>query len=140
MLSCMIDAKEERDVATADVPGEFLQTDDISAESRIRLDGIMAELLAKINPELYQKLIFKDEKGRKVLYGECLQAICGTLNAALLFWLNMSNDQKKRGFTMNQYDSCVINNMIDGKQCTILWHMDDIKVPHVDPNVVKFVL
>jgi hypothetical protein len=25
--------------------------------------------------------------------------------------------------------------MIDGKQCTVLWHVDDLKISHVDPNV-----
>jgi hypothetical protein len=25
--------------------------------------------------------------------------------------------------------------MIDGKQCTILWHVDDLKISHVDPQV-----
>lgn len=27
LLSCMIDAKEQRDVAMADIPGAFMQTD-----------------------------------------------------------------------------------------------------------------
>ena len=30
--------------------------------------------------------------------------------------------------------------MIDGKQCTILWHMDDLKMSHVDPAVVTAML
>lgn len=30
--------------------------------------------------------------------------------------------------------------MIDGKQCTILWHVNDIKVSHVNPAVVKSIL
>jgi hypothetical protein len=25
--------------------------------------------------------------------------------------------------------------MIDGKQCTVLWHVDDLKISHVDPGV-----
>jgi hypothetical protein len=30
--------------------------------------------------------------------------------------------------------------MINGKQCTILWHVDDIKVSHVKPNTITKVL
>jgi hypothetical protein len=30
--------------------------------------------------------------------------------------------------------------MIDGKQCTALWHVDDIKISHEDPKVVDSVL
>ncbi|KAI2512927.1 Reverse transcriptase (RNA-dependent DNA polymerase) [Fragilaria crotonensis] len=30
--------------------------------------------------------------------------------------------------------------MINGKQCTILWHVDDLKISHVDPKVVDDVI
>ena len=26
--------------------------------------------------------------------------------------------------------------MIDGKQCTIVWHVDDLKISHIDPEAV----
>ncbi len=39
------------------------------------------------------------------------------------------------GFEINPYDRCVANKMIDGKQCTILWYVDDNKVSHMDPKV-----
>ena len=35
MLSSMIDAYEERDVAMADIPGAFLQTEDSSGETHL---------------------------------------------------------------------------------------------------------
>jgi hypothetical protein len=39
------------------------------------------------------------------------------------------------GFEINPYDWCVANKIIDGKQCTILWHVDDLKKSHVDAKV-----
>ena len=33
-----------------------------------------------------------------------------------------------------------MNNIIDQKQCIILWHFDDLKTSHVDPAVVFSVL
>ena len=36
---------------------------------------------------------------------------------------------------MNPYDWCVANKDINGKQCTIVWHVDDLKISHVDPVV-----
>jgi len=27
--------------------------------------------------------------------------------------------------------------MVDGKQCTILWHVNDLKISHVSPEVVN---
>ena len=39
------------------------------------------------------------------------------------------------GFMPNLYDHCVVNKIIEGKQCTIGWHVDDIKISHQDPQV-----
>ena len=30
--------------------------------------------------------------------------------------------------------------MINGKQCTILWHVDDLRISHVDSNVVTDII
>jgi hypothetical protein len=120
ILSCMIDAKEGRDTATADIPSAFLQTDNLSGDTHLRFDEIMTELLVKIDPELYSKHIQTDSKGKKLLYAERLKAIYGTLNAALLFWLKLSKDLEAWGFKMIPYDWCIMNKKIDNKQCTIL--------------------
>ncbi len=37
---------------------------------------------------------------------------------------------------MNSYDNCVASKTINGNQCTILWHVDDLKISHIDPQVV----
>ena len=46
----------------------------------------------------------------------------------------------KYGFELNQYDKCVANKVINGKQCTITWYVDDKKISHVDENVVTEML
>ena len=33
-----------------------------------------------------------------------------------------------------------MNNIIDNKQCNILWNVDDLKTSHVDPAVVSIFL
>jgi hypothetical protein len=38
---------------------------------------------------------------------------------------------------MNLYDACVWNKVIDGKQCTICFHVDDCKISHVSNQVVE---
>lgn len=40
------------------------------------------------------------------------------------------------GFTINASDPCVVNKIVDGKQLTVVCHVDDIKVSHVDRDVV----
>ena len=49
MLSCVIDAKEKRDVGTVDLPGAFMQAD-MEDEVYMKLEGKMAELMVRIDP------------------------------------------------------------------------------------------
>ena len=77
MLSCMIDAKEWRDVATADIPGAFMQTD-MEDTIHMMLEGKMAELLVKIDPKLYQKYLLV-KNGKPIMYVQLKKALYGTL-------------------------------------------------------------
>ena len=36
----------------------------------------------------------------------------------------------------NLYDSCMMNKMVQGKQLTVAWHVDDLKVLHKISTVV----
>ena len=105
----------------------------------LKLEGKIAELLAKIDPKAYENFIHM-ENGKKVMYVKLCKALYGTLQAALLFWQTLSEKLLKWGFEVNPYDWCVANKTINGKQCTVLWHVDDIKISHVDKNVVTQVL
>ena len=40
-----------------------------------------------------------------------------------------------QGCELNAHDPCVANKMINGKQHTVSWHVDDLKASHVDPKV-----
>jgi hypothetical protein len=100
----------------------------------VKFEGEIAEMLVKLDPKLYRKYV-KDENGKTVLHVELLKALCGTLKAALLFWKLLSSKLTSWGFEITPCDWCVANEMIDGKQCTILWHVDDLKISHVDPGV-----
>ena len=44
------------------------------------------------------------------------------------------------GFTLNLYDLCVANKIVNGSQCTVVFYVDDNKISNVDPEVVKDVL
>jgi hypothetical protein len=44
------------------------------------------------------------------------------------------------GFKLNPFDSCVANKKNDGQQCTIAWHFDDLKISHIDSNVVSDII
>jgi hypothetical protein len=138
-LSCVVDAKENRDVCTVDIPNAFLQAK-MEGVVYMKLEGTMADLLLQIDPQLYVKFARKGARGKTVLYVRLRKALYGTLKAALLFWRHLSLSLKKQGFEANPYDQCVVNKTINGKQCTILWHVDDLKISHVDPKVVTTVI
>jgi hypothetical protein len=77
------------------------------------------------------------EGNKKVLYVALQKDLYRTLQVALLFWKNISTFLiEEMGFTMNPYDWCMVNKMINGKQCTLIWHVDDIKGSHVEQSVL----
>jgi hypothetical protein len=56
MLSCVIDAKERCTVVTANIPGAFMQAE-MDEILYMKLEGPLAKLLVKINPEKYKKYV-----------------------------------------------------------------------------------
>ena len=67
-------------------------------------------------------------------------AAYGTLKAALLFWKKLSSNPKQRGYVINPYDWFVSNKDINGTQCTIVWHVDDLKIFHNDLAVIDEII
>lgn len=41
------------------------------------------------------------------------------------------------GFTLNPYDMCVANKIVNDNQLTILWYVDDLKISHVEKQIVE---
>ena len=124
-ITCLVDAIENRYVATCDVPGAFMHSD-INEQVHLKLEGEITELLIKVD-STYAEFV-THEKGKTVIYMELSKALYSTLQAALLFWKNLSEFLiKDQGFQVNPYDWCVFNKVINGKQCTISWHVDDLK-------------
>lgn len=42
----------------------------------------------------------------------------------------------ENGFYIKPYDLCVANKTINSKQFTCIWHADDLKLSHKDPQEV----
>ena len=51
-----------------------------------------------------------------------------------MFYEQLVVDMRGKGFGINPYDPCVANKMIGDKKMTAYWHVDDLKVSHVDPK------
>ena len=43
----------------------------------------------------------------------------------------------EKGFKLNPYDRYVKNKLVNGKQCTLVWYVDDNKVSQMEARVVE---
>jgi hypothetical protein len=58
------------------------------------------------------------------------------MNADLLACKKLAKLSRGWGFKMNLYDACEWNKMVNGKQFTIVFHIDDLLLSYLDPNIV----
>lgn len=74
------------------------------------------------------------------MYLRLNKALYECVKLALLWYELFTELLVALGFKLNPYNPCVSNVKINGKQCTIVWYVDDNKVSHVDPSVVSNVI
>jgi hypothetical protein len=119
-------------------PSTFMQAgmDDLV---HLRQTGQMVDLLLDIDKDKYATFVTQEGK-EKGIYVELIKAHYGALKAAKLFWLLLFGKLQVWGFEINGYDSCVANKIINCKQCMIIWHVDDLKISHVEPNDVDDIM
>ena len=135
-MTAVIDVLESRNVTVLDVPGAFMQaeTDELV---HVRFTGEMVNTLLQIDHEMYKDYVAM-EKAERVMYMELLKALYRTLHTAWLFWQKLSKQLiDEWGFVPNKYDDCVVNKTINGHQMTVVWHVDDLKVSHVNAEEVE---
>jgi len=130
-----IDAAELRDVATADIAGAFLKADQPDLVT-IKMRGPAVDAILEANKEKYESYV-SYEHGKRVLYMELMKAMYGTLTAPILWYQLFAATLTDLGFTINAYDPCVANKMINGKQFTVCWYVDDLKLSHESSEVVS---
>jgi hypothetical protein len=89
LITATIDAKQKRDVMTADIPNAFVQTD-IDEKNQVKgehiimkIRGPLVDMLLEIAPEVYEGYSTYEGK-TKVLYVKMLKAIYGMLQSSLL--------------------------------------------------------
>ena len=138
MMSIMIDAYERRDVATADVAGAYLHAR-LKDFTLLKVEGESVDILCSVS-EKYKAFVTVEKNGKKVIYLRLKKALYGCVQSALLWYDLFTGTLQKMGFELNPYDTCVANKVVDGKQCTIAWYVDDNKISHVDPKVVTSII
>jgi hypothetical protein len=131
MISCLMDAIESRKVATCDIPG--------ARDCYLKFEGAMVSMICDIDPK-YKKNVIIGRNGKKYIYAKLTKAVYGTLLGAILFYQKLSKQLIEWGYEPNHYDRCTFNKMIDGRQITIQFHVDDLKISHMKQSVIDSVL
>ena len=62
------------------------------------------------------------------------------MQAVLLWYESFPTYSRANRFKLNHYAPFIADKTINGKQCTIFWHVDDSKISHEDPKVVSEVI
>jgi hypothetical protein len=134
ITSCVIDAAEERHIVVADIDGAYLYAD-MEDDEFIWVDPVLSAILLQIWPELKEYLT---SDGKLLL--RLKKALYGCVQSAKLFYEHLRKTLMGMGFKDNPYDKCVFNKMIDGKQCTIVVYVDDLKISCVLETAVEGVI
>ena len=144
LTTLVIDAYEGRDVAVADVPGAYLHAEFPQDKKVVlKLTGVFVNIMCSVNSKYTEHVIYEvNRRGKRVkqLYVRVLRALYGCIESALLWYELYSSTLQDMGFKLNPYDKYVANKIIDGKQCTVVFNVDDNKVSQADPTVFTQVL
>jgi hypothetical protein len=132
LLSCIIDADVERDVAVIDIPNAFIQmqVEDEEDMAIFEIRGLLVDILVQIAPNVYKSYVTTDKKGMKQLLVQCQNALYGTMVANLLYYCKFTKSLTSVRFEINPYYPCIDNKTVDGMQTTICFHVDDCKLSH----------
>ena len=117
MVTYIIDATEGRDVAIADIPGAFYQTDMVHGDHtvRVRIYGVLADILVKIDPSKFSDKIVL-EGGHNMIYAALKNSLYDALIASLLFLWDLYGALVSWGFKLNLYGICFTTKTVNGKQ------------------------
>jgi hypothetical protein len=122
-----------------DIPNAFIQTriEDEKDMVFIKIQGVLVDILVSIARDAYELYVSYDKKGNKQLLVQCQKnAIYGTMVASLLYYRKFCKSLTGIGFVFNPYDPCVANKVINKKQMTICFHVDNCKLSHESPKVM----
>ena len=100
----------------------------------LKLGDGFVDIMCEVNTEFIKDV--QQEGNKRVLYLRLLKALYGCINSALLWYNTYKDTLENEGFVLNPYDNCTANKMINFRQCTIQWCVDNNKVTHVSEDVI----
>ncbi len=138
MLTCMIDAFKDQDIAVMNIPNACVQTVVKDKEHCVvvRIRGLLADILVSIAPDVYGPYVSTNKAGQKVLLVQCLNAVHGTMVEALLYYKKFVKSLIKQGYKIDPYDGCVANKVVKEKKVTICFHINGCKISHKSSAII----
>jgi hypothetical protein len=118
-----IAATERRKTATIDVTGAYLNADMTGETVVMELDALVTRIVTKVAPDAKQ---YMDERGRMLVVLD--KALYGCVQSAKLWYENVCKFLQSIGYVANDVDPCIMNKMVNDKQCTIALFVDDILI------------
>ena len=101
----------------------------------MRIARELAQLSVKTCPELCKKILI-EEKATAVLHVQVDQAIHGMLHLGMLSHKKFVDFSESNDFAINPHDPCVANKTVRGKQLTITWRVENVKLSCKDKLAV----
>ena len=114
-------AAERRRVVIVDIEGAFHGV--MTSEIYMEISGQGLDVLL-CNYELIYRAMVYNEK----VYVRLDRALYGTIEVAKVWYDTLSTYLTKLGFIANPRDECVFNMHYEGRQLTILLHVDDLMI------------
>ena len=136
LMTRVIDAKQDIDVMSMDVPSAFVQTESPQGDERIimKIRGALVDILLEIDPEKHKDFAIGEGRN-KVPHARMLKSSHGMLMASILCYNKFRENIEAEGYKVNPHDICVAKKITKGKQHALTWHVDDAKTSHVDSKV-----
>lgn len=99
------------------------------------IDPMVSRILTKIDPKANQ---FAADNGEIVV--KLTRALYGCVQSALLWFNKLKATLEEAGFEANPYDQCVFNRMVNDKQVTVAFHVDDLLVTSQSMEAVDYLI
>ena len=112
------------DIPNAFIQALFLQEPDAD-QTTMKVTGKLVDILVNSYPDVHKDYMAL-EKGKRVLHTETLKATHRMPEAELLWHWTFRKTLEEHWFIFNDYDLCVANKMVEGKQQTAQFRVHNI--------------
>jgi hypothetical protein len=128
-----IAAKERRHVVTADIEMAYLNTELKGVvKPLMRIPRNMADILCEIDKEY---ILYVNEDGSIIVQLD--KALYGCVESALVWYEHIRDTLISFGYELNPMEPCCFNKTVNGSQCTIVIHVDDLLFTCADIGIIE---